>query len=52
VLISSSEDEELLALADRIYVFYEGKIVEELTGDRRTEENLISAMLGVNYSQI
>jgi ribose transport system ATP-binding protein len=50
ILISSSENEELLALADRIYVFYEGRIVEELTGDRRTEENLVSAMLGIGGS--
>lgn len=50
VLISSSEDEELLALADRIYVFYEGKIVEELNGDQRTEGNLIAAMLGVRHT--
>jgi ribose transport system ATP-binding protein len=48
ILISSSENEELLALADRIYVFYEGRIVEELTGERRTEENLVSAMLGIH----
>lgn len=51
VLISSSEVEELLALADRIYVFYEGRIVEELSGDQRSEQNLISAMLGVNHAQ-
>lgn len=50
ILISSSENEELLALADRIYVFYEGRIVEELNGDRRTEENLVSAMLGIHRS--
>jgi ABC-type sugar transport system ATPase subunit len=47
VLLSSSENEELLALADRIYVFYEGRITEELGGDRRTEAKLVSAMLGV-----
>jgi ABC-type sugar transport system ATPase subunit len=51
VLISSSEVEELLALADRIYVFYEGKVVEELTGNQRSAENLISAMLGVNHAR-
>jgi ribose transport system ATP-binding protein len=50
ILISSSENEELLALANRIYVFYEGKIIEELAGERRTEENLVSAMLGIDRS--
>jgi ribose transport system ATP-binding protein len=51
VLISSSENEELLALADRLYVFYEGRITEELAGDRKTEENLISSMLGVRSAR-
>ena len=48
VLISSSDDEELLAIADRIYVFYEGQIVEELYGENRTHEQLVTSMLGVN----
>ncbi len=50
VIISSSENEELLAVSDRIYVFYEGRIVEELSGEERTEERLVTAMLGVGVS--
>ena len=47
ILIASSDSEELLALADRICVVYEGAIVAELRGDQRTEERLVAAMLGV-----
>ncbi len=47
VVFSSSDNEELLEVANRIYVFYEGKIVQELTGNGKTGESLASAMLGI-----
>lgn len=47
VVFSSSDNEELLEVAGRIYVFYEGKIIRELAGQERTGENLASAMLGM-----
>lgn len=47
ILLSSSENEELLAVSDRILVFYEGRVIEELSGHRLTEERLAQAMLGV-----
>lgn len=47
VVFSSSDNEELLEVAGRIYVFYEGKIIRELAGNDRTGENLASAMLGM-----
>ena len=48
VIISSSEPEELFDLADRIYVFYEGKVSDMLAGERRTDEVLVSAMMGIS----
>ena len=48
VIYVSSDNEELLEISDRIYVFYEGKISAQLTGAGRTEEKLIAAMLGIN----
>ncbi|MCL4514750.1 MAG: sugar ABC transporter ATP-binding protein [Firmicutes bacterium] len=48
IIISSSDNEELLDIADRILVFYEGKVVAELCNDQKTEAQLVSAMLGVN----
>ena len=51
VIISSSEHEELLEIADRIYVFYEGYLSDMLSGDNKTEEHLVAAMLGMTASE-
>jgi len=51
VIISSSEYEELLDIADRIYVFYEGYLSDMLTGEHKTEEHLVAAMLGMTQSE-
>jgi len=48
IIMSSSEYEELFDVADRIYVFYEGHISDMLEGERKTEELLVAAMLGMN----
>ena len=47
VIISSSDNDELLDISERIYVFYEGKIHGVLAGGDKTEEKLISAMMGL-----
>jgi energy-coupling factor transporter ATP-binding protein EcfA2 len=38
VIISASDSEELLDIADRIYVFYEGRISDMLAGPSKTPE--------------
>ena len=48
VIYVSSDNEELLEISDRIYVFYEGQISAQLVGDDRKEEKLVAAMLGLN----
>lgn len=48
VIYVSSDNEELLEISDRIYVFYEGRISAQLAGSHRTEEKLVSAMLGLS----
>ena len=48
IIYVSSDNEELLEISDRIYVFYEGKISAQLCGENRTEEKLVAAMLGLN----
>ena len=50
-LYSSSDNEELLAISDRIYVFYEGAISAELEGAGLVEERLVAAMLGLNRQE-
>ena len=48
VVMVSSDNVELLDVSDRIYVFYEGNIHAVLTGEDRTEEKLVSAMMGMS----
>jgi ribose transport system ATP-binding protein len=48
ILFFSTELSELVGLCDRVLVLYEGRIFRELTGDDITEENIVSAALGLN----
>jgi ribose transport system ATP-binding protein len=43
ILLHSSDDEELLAVADRVLVFNGGRIVAELSGENKTELALYRA---------
>jgi ribose transport system ATP-binding protein len=43
IVLHSSDDEELLAVADRVLVFNGGRVVAELTGERRTRLALYQA---------
>lgn len=47
VMISSSDNTELLEVADRIYIFYEGRVSAMLADENRTEEKLVAAMMGL-----
>ncbi len=47
VIISSSDNSELLEVANRIYIFYEGRVSAMLEGENRTEEKLVAAMMGL-----
>ena len=48
VIMVSSDNDELLAISDRIYVFLEGNLHATLEGEDKTEERLVSAMLGLS----
>jgi ribose transport system ATP-binding protein len=48
VVMVSSDNVELLDVSDRIYIFYEGNIHAVLAGEDRTEEKLVSAMMGMS----
>ena len=43
ILLHSSDDEELLAVADRVLVFNGGRVVAELSGAQRTRVALYQA---------
>ncbi|MEZ4556330.1 MAG: hypothetical protein R3A10_09035 [Caldilineaceae bacterium] len=51
VLLISEDLDEILELADRIAVIYEGEIVGELTADEATPERLGLLMSGVGDGQ-
>ena len=50
VIINSSDDSELVALCDRILVLYEGRVIDELRGERLTEQELVAASLRLGSS--
>ncbi|MEA5002581.1 MAG: sugar ABC transporter ATP-binding protein [Christensenella sp.] len=52
ILFSSSDNEELLRVAQRIYVFYEGRIVRELKGNDMNGQLLAATMLGTNIGGV
>ncbi len=51
IIMVSSDNVELLDVSDRIFVFYEGQIHATLTGEDRTEEKLVSAMMGMSAKE-
>ncbi|MCC2594271.1 sugar ABC transporter ATP-binding protein [Tessaracoccus sp. OS52] len=47
VVIVSPEIEELLGLANRIYVLYEGKVRDVFEGERKNQSEIMTSLLGV-----
>lgn len=47
VIISSSDNQELLALCHRVLVMYEGQVVTELSGNELNEENLVATSMRI-----
>ncbi len=46
VVFSSAELDEILAVADRVLVFFDGKIVSDLSGDNLDYQHIAAAMTG------
>ena len=44
ILFYSSDPAEIIQVADRIVVFVDGTIIRELSGDQKTEHNVITLM--------
>lgn len=51
VILSASDTDELMEIADRIYVFYEGRVSGVLEGAQKNNENLVAAMMGMPASR-
>ena len=48
VILVSPEMEELIGLCNRIYILFEGKLMDHVEGERKTQEVIINSLLGVN----
>ena len=48
IVLQSTDYEELIHLCDRVYVFYKGRVVRELSGDEATPDALIAASLNIS----
>ena len=48
VIIVSPEMEELIGLCNRIYIMFEGRMMDLVEGERKTQEVIINSLLGVN----
>jgi ribose transport system ATP-binding protein len=51
ILFFSTELAELIGMCDRVLVLYEGRIFKELTGEQITEQNIVSAALGLTSAE-
>ncbi len=51
VILVSPEMEELIGLCNRIYIMYEGEVMDEVEGERKTQEVIINSLLGVNTDE-
>ncbi|QBI53596.1 sugar ABC transporter ATP-binding protein [Streptomonospora litoralis] len=48
VVLGSSDDRELVEVCDRVLVLFEGRIVDEVAGERLNEDTLIASSMHVN----
>ncbi|HWR10583.1 MAG TPA: sugar ABC transporter ATP-binding protein [Rectinemataceae bacterium] len=48
VVLVSPELEELIGLCNRVYIMFEGSIMDIVEGKRKTQEVIINSLLGVN----
>jgi ribose transport system ATP-binding protein len=46
ILMVSSDMPEVISMSDRVIVFKRGEIAGELTGERITEENILTLSIG------
>ncbi|GAA1075972.1 sugar ABC transporter ATP-binding protein [Nocardiopsis composta] len=52
VLLGSSDDRELVEVCDRVLVMFEGRIVDEVSGDRLTEDTLIASSMHITRADV
>ena len=48
VILVSPEMEELIGLCNKIYIMFEGSIIDMVEGERKTQDTIIHSLLGVH----
>ncbi|GAB3448619.1 sugar ABC transporter ATP-binding protein [Streptomonospora sediminis] len=48
VVLGASDDRELVEVCDRVLVLFEGRVVDEVAGERLTEDTLIASAMHIN----
>jgi ABC-type sugar transport system ATPase subunit len=51
VVLVSPELEELIGLCNRVYIMFEGAIMDVVEGERKTQEVIIHSLLGINKNE-
>jgi len=51
VVLVSPELEELIGLCNRVYIMFEGEIMDVVEGERKTQEVIINSLLGINKNE-
>ena len=51
VVLVSPELEELMGLCNRVYIMFEGAIMDVVEGERKTQEVIIHSLLGINENE-
>ena len=51
IVLVSPELEELIGLCNRVYILFEGSIMDVVEGKRKTQEVIINSLLGVRGNE-
>ena len=51
VILVSPELEELIGLCNRVYIMFEGRVMDMVEGERKTQETIIHSLLGVKKDE-
>jgi len=51
IVLVSPELEEILGLCNRVYIMFEGAIMDVVEGERKTQEVIINSLLGINENE-
>jgi ABC-type sugar transport system ATPase subunit len=48
VVLVSPELEELMGLCHKVYIMFEGKMMDVVEGERKTQEIIVNSLLGID----